>query len=137
MARRAKSSVNPVHFLAIAGAIALIAIGGYFILGRKSDSGYAGVTELSVHEYLQNSNALSNNTYRIEGVVEERLDNWRSNEGRIFSIVVESNGESSPLAVFVPANFNGTNIQRGQRFKFKVTVQAETGVLEVKEMSKS
>ncbi len=137
MARRAKSSVNPVHFLTIAGAIALIAVGGYFILGRKSDGGFSGVTELSVHEYLNNSNALSNNTYRIEGIVEERLDNWRSNEGRIFSIVVESNGETSPLAVFVPSKFNGTNIQRGQRFKFVFVVQAETGMLEVKELIKS
>lgn len=137
MARRAKSSINPVHFLVIAGAIVLIAVGGYFLLGRKSEGNFSGVTDLSLHEYLQNSNALSNNTYRIEGTVEERLDNWRSTDGRLFSIIVELNGESSPLAIFVPAKFNGTNIQRGQRFKFVVIVQAESGVLEVKEIIKS
>ena len=137
MARRAKTSINPVHFLVIAGILAIFAVVGYFMLNRKSEGGFTGVTDLSLHEYLQNSNALSNNTYRIEGVVEERLDNWRSTEGRLFSVVVEEGGESSPLAVFVPAKFNGTNVQRGQRFKFKVTVQAETGVLEVKELTKS
>ncbi len=137
MARRAKSTVNPRHFLAIAGIIALVAIGGYFLLGRKSDGHYTGINELSVHEYEENSNALSNNTYRMEGIVDERLDNWRSTEGRLFSILVESNGKTSPLAVLVPAKFNGTNIQRGQRFRFKVTVQAESGVLEVNELDKS
>lgn len=137
MARRAKSTINPVYFLAIAGIITIIAVGGYFILGRKSDGGFAKVTDLSAHEYLQNSNALSNNTYRIEGTVEERLDNWRSNEGRLFNVVVDVNGETVPLGVLVPAKFNGINIQRGQRFKFVVTVQAESGVLEVMELSKS
>lgn len=137
MARRAKSSIKPVHLLVIAGVIAIVSIAGSFLLGHKSDGGFTGVTDLSLHEYLQNSNALSNNTYRIEGVVEERLDNWRSTEGRLFSVIVDQNGETSPLAVFVPIKFNGTNIQRGQRFKFKVVVQAESGVLEALEMTKS
>lgn len=137
MARRAKSSINPLHFLAIAAAIAIISAGGYYLLGRKSEGSFAGVTDLSPQEYLQNSNALSNNTYRIEGVIEERLDNWRSSDGRVFSVVVESNGQSYPLGVIVPPKFNGINIQRGQRFKFVVTVQAESGMLEVKELGKS
>ena len=137
MARRAKTSFHPTHLLGVVAFVVLIAVGGWIMLGRKSDSGFSGVSDLSIREYMENSNALSNNTYRIEGVVEERIENWSSARGRLFSVRVEEGGETAYLGVLVPSKFNGTNIQRYDHFKFKVTVQAETGILEVKELSKS
>ncbi|WP_075089322.1 hypothetical protein [Verrucomicrobium spinosum] len=104
---------------------------------RTSGASFNGTAQLSVREYMENSNALSGNTYQIEGTIEERLDNWRSAEGRLFSVLVEDSSDTSPLPVLVPQRLNSTNIQRGQRFKFKVTVQAESGVLEVEELTKS
>lgn len=138
MARRAKSSFKPTHLISVFALVGVLAYGGYSLMRRSgSDGNFAGTSDLDVQEYLENSNALSGNTYRIEGIVEERLDNWRSSQGRLFSVLVESGNNTSPVPVLVPAKFSGTNIQRGQRFKFKVTVQAESGLLEVVEVSKS
>lgn len=137
MARRAKSSLSPVHIVIIVAAVAVFIWGGYTLMHRTSGASFNGTAQLSVREYMENSNALSGNTYQIEGTIEERLDNWRSAEGRLFSVLVEDSSDTSPLPVLVPQKLNSTNIQRGQRFKFKVTVQAESGVLEVVELTKS
>jgi hypothetical protein len=50
---------------------------------------------------------------------------------------IEEGSDSSAVPVLVPAKFNNTNIQRLQRFRFKVRIQAETGLLEVEELSKA
>ncbi|MEZ0386280.1 MAG: hypothetical protein ACAI34_04370 [Verrucomicrobium sp.] len=137
MARRAKSSLSPVHIVIIMVVVAAFIWGGYTLMHRTSGSSFTGTSALSVREYLENSNSLSGNTYQIEGIVEERLDNWRSAEGRLFSVLVDDGADASPLPVLVPQKLNSTNIQRGQRFKFKVNVQAETGILEVMELTKA
>jgi len=137
MPRRAKTGLQPIHFIAIAAFIGLFVMGGVFLLGHKSDNNMSGVADLNVTEFYQNSNALSNNTYRFEGVVGDRLDNWGADRGRLFSVLVDENGQSSPVPVLIPAKFNGVNIQRGERFRFKATVQAEKGILEAKELAKT
>jgi hypothetical protein len=138
MARRAKSSFKPTHLLLTLGGIVVVALLGYKLLnsGGGSTGGFAGINELSIREYMDNSNALSGNTYRIEGTIDERLDNWRSSEGRLFSVLVDDGNEVSALPVLVPAEFN-TNIQRGQRFRFKVEVESGNGLLRVLDLSKS
>jgi len=137
MARRAKSSVNPLHLIGVIIAVLAVAIGLYSVMRRPSDSGFSRSEALSLRDYLENSNALSDNVYRIEGMVDERLDNWRSSEGRLFSVTIEEGNDSAPVPVLVPTKFNSTNVQRGQRFHFKVRVQSTTGVLEVLEMIKA
>jgi hypothetical protein len=140
MPRRAKSSFKPVHLIISIVAVAAVAFVGFLLLrnGAGSSGGYVGVNDLSVREFMENSNALGGNTYRIEGRIDNRLDNnWPANKGRLFSVVVEDRDEEAALPVFVPPQFKGTNIQRGQRYRFKVEVQADTGVLEVKDLSKS
>lgn len=136
MARRAKTKFNPLHLTGILAVIIGLACAGYFFMRGSKSTGYTGVPSLNVSEYLDNSNALGNNTYQLEGIIEERLDNWRSADGRLFSVVPSSGGES-PLPVFIPAKFNNTNVQRHQRFQFKVTIQAATGILEVIELTKA
>jgi hypothetical protein len=141
MPRRAKSSFSAVHLVASIAAVAIVAFVGFKLLsqGGGSSGGFVGVTDLSIREYLQNSNALGGNTYRIEGMISERLDdpNWPSHAGRLFSVMVEDGDGIEPLPVIVPAKFNGINIQRNQRFRFKVEVQSGTGILEVLDLSKS
>lgn len=138
MARRAKSRFTPLHLIAVIAGVGLIAFLGYKVLkGTGASSGFANTSDLNLREYLENSNALSNNTYRIEGVVGDRLDNWSSSQGRLFSVKVDDGGEEFDVGVIVPEKFNSTNIQRGQRFKFKVTVQSGTGMLEVVDLTKS
>lgn len=137
MARRAKTSFHPLHLLGILASIIVVASLGWMLVGNRKESGIGG-TDLSVQEYMQNSNALSDNSYKIEGVVRDRLDEgWKSSDGRLFSVEVGEDGRKEQLPVLVPAKFNGTNIQRDQRFRFKVTVQAETGILEVISIEKS
>lgn len=135
MARRAKTSFQPVHLIAIFGIIAILAFGGYQLLHRSSDPVPAG-GDLNLREYLDNSNALSGNTYKVEGIVGERLDNWRSDQGRLYSLQIEDASESAPVPILVPSKFNSTNIQRNQRYRFTVRVQAETGILEVQALTK-
>jgi len=138
MARRAKTTLSPVQLTIIVAVILLAAAGGFALLrGGGPTVNYTGISTLDLHEYLRNSNALSNNTYRIEGIVEERLDNWSADRGRLFSVLARDNGFESQVPVLVPAKFNSTNIQRSQRFSFKVTVQAGTGLLEVIELTKA
>jgi hypothetical protein len=137
MPRRAKTGLQPLHFIGIAVFLGIVAVGGLLILNRKPEGTMSGVADLNVSEFMQNSNALSNNTYRFEGVIGDRLENWPSAEGRLFGVLVEENGQSWTLPVLVPSKFNSTNIQRGERFRFKATVQAESGLLEVNEIAKT
>ena len=139
MPRRAKSTFKPAHLIGSIVAVLVVAFAGYKLLnsGGGSSGGFVGVTDLSIREYMENSNALGSNTYRIEGTIDERLDNWRSSEGRLFSVLVEDSDEMAPLPVLVPPKFNSTNIQRGQRFRFKVEVQSGSGILQVMDLSKS
>jgi hypothetical protein len=71
--------------------------------------------------------------------VRDRLDqNWKATDGRLLSVEVTEGGESALLPVLVPANLVRTlNIERDQRYRFKVIVQSETGVLEAREITKS
>jgi len=131
MARRAQSGLHPAHLLGILAVIVGVLIGGYSILNRSTDP-MTGITPLSMEEFLENATALSGNTYRVEGVVDDRLDNWRASDGRLFSVQVSETGNFVPI--LIPATFE-TNIQRGQRYIFKVRV-LETGVLEALELLK-
>ncbi len=118
--------------MAIVAFLAVLLIGGFALLNRSTDP-MTGITVLNTEEYLESSTALSGNTYRVEGTVDDRLDNWKSSEGRLFSVQVSEAG--SFLPVWVPPTLE-TNIQRGQRYVFKVRV-LETGVLEVLELLKA
>ena len=130
MARRASSSAHPVWML-IAAVLLLAAVaGGWFLYGRVSDP-YRTMTVLPVQDYLQNSNSLRGNVYKVDATVVEAL-RYSPSGGRLFS--VEVNG-TDRLPVLVPAEFNKVNIERGQRFYFKVAVE-EKGVLKAQDVTK-
>ncbi len=129
MARRASASTNPVWFIIVA-LIALVAlIGAYVLKGRVSDP-YRTLTAFPVADYMQNSNSLRGNTYKLEAVVGEQLQ--FSANARLFS--VEASGE--PVALLVPAALREVNIQKGQRFIFKIEV-GDKGVIKALEAKKS
>ncbi len=132
MARRAQSGLQPAHLVGLLLVLVAVLGGGYALLHRGTDP-MTGLTPLSSEEYLESSTALSGNTYRIEGTVDDRLDNWRASDGRLFSVQISEAGSFVP--VWVPPTLE-TNIQRGQRYLFKVRV-LETGVLEVLELFKA
>ena len=96
---------------------------------------YRTLSPLSISAYLENSNSLRGNSYKITGTVWNSLA-WSSMMGRLFSIEIESGtGTSDILPVLIPAVFNSQNIQKGQRFIFKIEVD-EKGILKVAGLKK-
>lgn len=132
MARRAQSGLKPGHLLGLLALLVAGIGGGYSLLHRGTDP-MTGLTPLSAEEYMESSTALGGNVYKIEGTVDDRLDNWRSADGRLYSVQISAGGSFVP--VWVPPALE-VNIQRGQRYLFKVRV-LETGVLEVLELIKA
>ena len=129
MARRASSSAHPV-WMFIAAALVLAALaGGYFIFGKTSDP-YRTMTALPVADYLENSNSLRGNVYKLDGMVSKSLE-FSPVNGRLFSIEVGPD----LLPILVPPQFNSVNIERGQRFFFKIEV-GDKGVLKAQDVKK-
>lgn len=131
MARRAQSGLKPAHLISMLALLAGIIGGGWSLLNRGTDP-MTGLSSLSTEEYLESSNALSGNTYKVEGTIDNRLDSWKGSD-RLFSVQVNEGGSFVP--VLVPSSLDA-NIQRGQRYVFKVRV-LETGVLEVIQLIKA
>jgi hypothetical protein len=130
MARRASSSVHPVWML-IAAALLVGALGaGYLLFGKISDP-YRTMTPLPVQDYLQNANSLRGNIYKLEATVTQSLD-YSPSAGRLFS--VDAGGEELPI--LVPPEFNKINIERGQRFFFKIEV-SDKGILKAQDVKKA
>ncbi|WP_131989244.1 hypothetical protein [Chthoniobacter flavus] len=130
MARRASSSAHPAWML-IAVILVLAALGGgYFLFGRASDP-FRGISPLPVQDYLQNSNSLRGNSYKLDAVIGQSLQ-WSPTIGRLFS--VEANGEVLPI--LVPPKFNSVNIEKGQRFFFLIKVE-DHGILSAEDVKKS
>ncbi len=129
MARRASSSVNPVWLI----AAAILVVGGVVLLllfkGTVTDP-FRGLTPFPVADYMQNSNSLRGNTYKLDCVIGDQLKYAES--GRLFT--VEINGE--PAALLVPAELREVNIQKGQRFIFKVEV-GDKGVVKAVQAKKA
>ncbi len=131
MARRAQSGLKPAHLIAIMALLAGVIVGGYLLLNRGTDP-MKGLTTLIMEEYLESSNSLSSNIYKIEGTIDNRLDSWKGSD-RLFSVQISEGGTFVP--VLVPSTLEA-NIQRGQRYVFKVRV-LENGVLEVMQLLKA
>lgn len=129
MARRASSSV-PFGKLAAAGGALLAIIAGAYLFFASTKDPFRTSAAFPVKEYLENSNSLRGNTYRLEAAVEKTLEVVPS-AGRLFSI--ETGGDVLPL--FVPATLNGTNIERGQKLHFRVQIN-EKGLIVASEIRK-
>ena len=129
MARRASSSAHPLWFAA-AALLALGAIaGGFFVFNRSGDP-YRTMTPLPVADYLENSNSLRGNTYKLDGTIAQAIE-WSATAGRLFS--VEVGAEIVPI--LIPASLNKINLDRGQRYYFKIQV-GDKGVLTAEEVTK-
>lgn len=72
MARRASSSAHPVWIFIAAGIVLAALGGGYVIFGKASDP-YRTMTALPVADYLENSNSLRGNEYKLDGTISKSL----------------------------------------------------------------
>lgn len=131
MARRASSSPPPIRVLLTAAVMVALAGGAYALYGWVSDP-YRKVPPLPVHSYMENANSLRGNIYRLDATVSQALE-YSSRSGRLFS-VTDSEGEV--VAILVPPELRDLNIERGQRFFFKISV-GDKGILRVQEARKA
>ena len=129
MGRRASSSVNPAWFAIVAIVVVGAIAGGWALKGTVTDP-FRTLASFPAGDYLQNSNSLRGNVYKIDGVVGEQLGYTAS--ARLIS--VEVNGE--PVSIVVPAELRDVNVQKGQRFLFKVEV-GDKGILKALSVKKA
>lgn len=134
MPRRASSSANPVWILAIILIIFASLGGGYFVFKNVSDP-YRTLTPLDTQAYLQNSNSLEGNVYKLNGTISNMLQ-WSASAGRLFSVEVEGTSGTDILPLLVPKQFDDVNIQKGQKFYFEVEV-GDKGLLRAKGIKKA
>lgn len=87
--------------------------------------------ELVVADYLENSDTLRGNTYKITGKVAESLA-WSPESGRLIAVATDS----GIVPVLVTAEFNGMNIQKEQKLVLVVEVD-EKGILRTREVDKA
>jgi len=132
VARRSRSSFKPIWLVIglLVFAVA-VGIGGYLV--STADQAFRTIPPLEVQAYLENSNSLRGNTYRIDGEVLNQLS-YSPSLGRLISVQIHGTGEAVP--VVIPSNFGHVNIQRGQRFLFKVEV-TEQGILRTLDLTKA
>jgi hypothetical protein len=129
MGRRASSSVNPAWFAIVAIVVVAAIAVGWLLQGRVTDP-FGKLPPFPAADYLENSNSLRGNTYKVDGIVGEQLS--FQNNTRLIS--VEVNGE--PVSIIVPAELRDVNVQKGQRLLFKVEV-GEKGILKALDVKKA
>lgn len=138
MARHRKSKKKSGPLLVLLLAVFGAGVGGSLLFKRSNDP-FATVTPLGVFDFLENGNSLRGNTYKIQGSIDERLDEWSTSEGRLFSVLVDRDGieggEQEALPVHFPENFNGRNIQRDQEYNLKIEI-GQGGLLVAREFDK-
>lgn len=118
MARRASSSTNPFLIIGIIVAVVALFFGGKFFMSKKKES-FTGVNPLAVQDLLDNGNSLRNNEYLIEGKIDERF--FRDgNTSSVVSVRVKAESGEEIVPVMIPSKFNKLNIEREQRYAFKV-----------------
>jgi hypothetical protein len=129
MARRASSSINPMWLVAAALVLAA-AVGGVVLFKDRVSDPFRTLPPFPVSDYMQNSNSLRGNVYKVDCVIGDQLG--YTQVGRLFA--VEIGGE--PVSLLVPTDLREINIQKGQRFLFKVEVRND-GVLRALEARKA
>lgn len=91
---------------------------------------YRTLPEFPVEEFVQNSQALEGNTYRLRGQVESLILR-KEGLGRVISLLAK---DGVPVAAVVPSSVT-TNLEKGLRVVAEVRV-AKHGVLVMQEFVK-
>lgn len=113
-----QSSLN-IPILILAGAI--LAAGASFFLssrGHRSETDSPASTGgFPVNDFLGNAQSLRGNRYTVEGSVVRTLE-YVPESGRMIAIDVSGN----PLPLLIPKRLEALNVERGQRYRFTVTI---------------
>jgi hypothetical protein len=133
MPRRASSSV-PLSWIVVGVLILAAAVAGAYLITHKVSDPYRTLSTLDVKAYLENSNSLRGNVYKLSGTVGAQLA-WSHLKGRLFSVETDDSNGGDPVPLLIPAELNHVNVQKGQRFIFQVEV-IDKGILLAKAISK-
>jgi hypothetical protein len=117
-----------VWFVLVAAVVAGAIAGGWALKGKVSDP-FRTLAAFPVADYLQNSNSLRGNVYKIEALVGDQLG--FANNSRLIS--VEVGGE--PVSIIIPPELRDLNVQKGQRLLLKVEV-GDKGILKALDVKK-
>jgi len=118
MPRRASSSLHPGIIIGIVAGVAVLFFAGKAFVAKKPAS-FGDVTKLNMEEFLDNGNSLRGSEYVLEGTVDEKL-RWTPDRGQVLSVKVGTGPEAKMIGIEVPPEFNNRNIEREQRYQFKV-----------------
>ena len=144
MARRANSKIRPLWIaLALGALVVAIAVG--VVVQNTGGEPYRTVPELDMADYLNNANSLQGNVYKVRGSIAQALG-YSRDKGRLFSVEVSggngSNGGSGDssggavLPILVPPSLSYLNLQKGQRYIFRLEV-GDGGILKAQDMKKT
>lgn len=132
MVRRRSRKSPRILWLVLLIVIAVAAIGALAVFSGDGKP-YRTTPELEIEAYLENSKSLRGNIYRVEGEILNSLARSPSS-GRLISIGVDEGREVVP--VLVTPEFDGINLQKGQKFIFQLEVD-NSGFLRTKGLTKS
>ena len=132
MPRRASSKTNPL-WLVVALVVLAGALGGGAYLWTVLSDPYRTLTPMDVAAYLDNANSLRGNVYKLTGTIDSELA-WSATQGRLFSVVAEGT-KTDILPLVIPPQFDKVNIQKDQKFSFKIEV-GDKGVLTASDLKK-
>ena len=128
MPRSNRLSLRPL-LLVVFPALLVIAGVSYY-LSTADGQMFRTHPPLDPETYATSAQTLINNTYRLEGTVDNLLD-WSPTKGRL--IAVHTSPENRLLPVVVTKDFDSVNLQKGQKFVFLVEVR-DMGFLFTKDL---
>ena len=133
MPRRASSSV-PYVWILVGIVVVVAGVAGVYYLYNSVSDPYRTLAPLDVKAYMENSNSLRGNVYKLAGTISNQLA-WSPADGRLFSVDADADFGGDPVPLLVPPQFNHVNIQKGQRFLFEIEV-VDKGILKTKDLKK-
>lgn len=121
MPRRASSGINPAILIGVAVFVIIALVAGRFLIsGRKNP--FDNAPRLDIQQYLENANSMRGNEYMLEGKIDEKL-RWTPDRGQLVSVRVDDDGDGEVIAIEIGPEFNHLNIEREQRYAFKVRIR--------------
>ena len=118
MARRASSKSSPATTIGIIAAVVILLGGGFLFLNKKP-AGFSA-PPFPVQAFLNNANSLRGNIYSVEGQVHGIRP---QDTGKFVILRVNDGGGEKPVFVIVPNTLNTVNIEREQKYAFKVEIK--------------